>query len=292
MENDYVLVTPARNEEAYIEKTLQSVITQTLIPKKWVIVSDGSSDRTDEIVSKYAADYGFIQLLRADNDAKRNFSSKVKAIMAGINEIKDLKYQFIGNLDADVSFNPHYFECIIEKFNGNKKLGIAGGLVIDVVKDKLIRRVINTSWSVSGAVQLFRRKCHEEIGGYFPLERGGEDAIAEVMARKYGWKVKTFTELKVLHHRRTGTAQINLLSWKFTQGIGDYSLGYHPLFEISKFLFRIKEKPYLLASFFRMCGFFWASLKRKRRQLPDEVVTCVREEQLARLSSILSKLYH
>jgi len=124
----YVLITATKNEEAYIEKMIQSAIAQTILPKKWVIVSDGSKDRTEEIVNQYAAQYEFIDLLRADADPQRNFGSKARAIAAGYERVKSIYHDYVGILDADVSFSPTYYESIMQKFEQNPRLGIAGGI--------------------------------------------------------------------------------------------------------------------------------------------------------------------
>ena len=118
----YVLITAARNEEAYIEKTINSVISQTILPRKWVIVSDGSTDRTDQIVNKYAAKHDFIQLVHISGSTQRNFRSKVNAINIGYERLKHIEYEFIGILDADVSFKSDYFESILREFQKNPKL--------------------------------------------------------------------------------------------------------------------------------------------------------------------------
>ena len=102
--------------------------------------------------------------------------------------------------DADVTFDENYFESILTQFHENPSLGISGGVICDVINGKINHHVISADWSVSGAIQLFRRKCYEDIGGYIPIKRG-IDAIAEVMARMQGWEVRSFPEFKVLHHR-------------------------------------------------------------------------------------------
>ena len=119
---NYVIITPARNEEAYIEKTIQSVISQTILPRKWIIVSDGSTDKTEEIISRYAKENHFIQLLTSKGDLKRNFGSKVNAFNAGYQLLKDMSYDFICNLDADVTFSSNYFESILQEFDEWKQI--------------------------------------------------------------------------------------------------------------------------------------------------------------------------
>ena len=288
MKNSYVLVTAARNEEAYIEKTIQSVVNQTILPKRWVIVSDGSTDRTDEIVSQYAANYGFIKLVHAKPQGKRNYASKVNAIKVGFRLLKSVEYDFIGNLDADVSFGPDNYECILRKFEKNARLGIAGGIIFDFYDGGFQRQFASVN-SVGGPIQLFRLQCYQDIGGYIPLKKGGVDAIAEVMARMNGWEVRSFPEIRVMHHRRTGTEKGHILSARFRQGVMEYSHGNHPLFEMAKCVSRIREKPYVFGSLFRLLGYNWAFLRRDKREVADEVVKFLRREQIQRLFAVLPK---
>ncbi len=284
--NSYALITPARNEEAYIEKTIQSVISQTMLPEKWVIVSDGSIDRTDKIVNQYAAQYDFIQLLHLETDCNRNFGSKVNAFNAGYEKLKDTKYDFIGCLDADISFEKNYYEKILLKFSQNPKMGIGGGIILDLHDGKIHKRQTNFN-SVGCAVQLFRRQCFEEIGGYIPLKIGGEDAAAEAMARMHGWEVKSIPEMKVLHFRRTGTEGRGIYRARFLNGVEEYLLGYHPLFQMAKCFSRVKERPYLIGSFLRMCGYYWSWCRRYNRLVSTEFVTYLRREQMQKIWSIL-----
>ena len=287
MNNSYVLITTARNEEAYIEKTIQSVIRETILPKKWVIVSDGSTDRTDEIVKRYEAKYDFIQFVRVYPDPNRNFGSKIRAFNAGHDHLTNVRYDFIGNLDADVSFGPNYCQRILEEFEKNPKLGIGGGIILEPYRKGLRKQFTNLA-SVAGAVQMFRRQCYEDIGGYTPLEIGGVDALGEVMARMHGWEVRSFPNAEVFHHRATGTAKGGILSARFRQGVMEYSHGYHPLFEIAKCVFRVRERPYLFGSCFRLSGYTWAFLRRVQREVPEHVVKFLRREQMERLYNVIS----
>src|SRR5450432_3698348 len=111
----YVLITPARNEADYIELTLQSMVAQTVLPLKWVIVSDGSTDGTDDIVRRYMPDNPWIELLRMPERQERHFAGKAHAFNAGYDRVKDLDFDIVGNLDADVSFEPAHFEFLIGK---------------------------------------------------------------------------------------------------------------------------------------------------------------------------------
>ena len=282
----YVLITAARNEEDYIERTIRSVIAQTILPAKWVVVSDGSTDRTDEIVKRYADTYDFILLLHRSADQERNYGSKAKALKLAYEQLTGLAYDFIGNLDADVSFDSAYYEGVLKKLKENERLGIAGGIRFDFF-DGRFRRVHCAHNSVGGPFQLFRRQCYEEIGGYQPLRFGTIDSVAETMARMCGWDVEHFPEFKVYHYRCTGTAGGGLARARFKVGAQNYSIGYHPLFQTVRCLSRLFHYPPLIGSLSELAGYFWAFLKRREREVSDDFVWYLRAEQLGRLRSIL-----
>jgi glycosyltransferase involved in cell wall biosynthesis len=284
----YVLITPARDEEDFIETTIKSIISQSILPQKWIIVNDGSTDKTNEIIAKYSKQYDFIESVYLSDSLKRDFSSKVNAISAGLSKMLDIEYNFLGNLDADITLNSNYYEKIIHKFEQDNNLGIAGGKIFDVIDGKAIEDISRID-SVGGQVQFFRRKCFEDVGGYLPLEMGGEDSIAEVMARMRGWKVQTFPDVTVLHNRRTGTAQTSIYVARFRHGMQEYLYGTHPLFEIAKCVYRIKERPYVIGSLLRACGYFWAFLRMERKYIPEEVVRYVQREQMVKLTGIFRR---
>lgn len=290
VDNTYVLITPARDEEIYIEKTIQSVISQTILPVKWVIVSDGSTDRTDDIVKQYKDKHDFIYLLRRECDCSRNFASQIYAFKAGVRWLNGIEYDFIGKLDADTSFEPDYYQSVLERFQENPNLGIASGTILEL-DDGIYKPPFcfgSTSRNVPGAVQVFRRQCYEEIGGYIPLE-GGHDVVAQAVAQMKGWEVRSFPDIKVLHHRPTGSSYGNILYNRFHTGIKEYSYGNQPLFEIAKCFWRVREKPYVLGSCFRLSGYCWAFLRRVQREVPADVVGFMRHEQIQRLYEVFSK---
>jgi glycosyltransferase involved in cell wall biosynthesis len=280
--SNYVLITPARNEATYIEMAIQSVVAQTILPRKWVIVSDASTDGTDEIVREYLAKYDFIELVAVERAGKRNFGEQVNAFNRGLERIKGMRYEYLGNLDADVSFGPDYYKSILEKFRQSPALGIAGGFIYEKDKGEFKSLPMNTSRSVANAVQLFRRECFEGVGGYVPLKYGGHDWLVEVMARMNGWTVESFPGIEVFHHRPTSTAD-GILKGALQHGLMDHSLGSHPLFELLKCLRRVKSKPYALYAFLRMTGFVWGYFRREKRMVTQELVQYLRREQMQRL---------
>lgn len=282
----YVLVTPARNEETYIEATIRSVVAQTILPKKWIIVSDGSTDRTDEIARQYAEKHDWISFKRMPDHADRHFASKVFCFNSGYQAIKSLDFDIIGNLDADLSFEADYFEYLLDKFSRFPNLGVAGTPFIEDATQHYDYRFTNIE-HVSGACQLFRRNCFEAIGGYMPIKGGGIDWVAVTMARMKGWETRTFTDKSILHHRKMGTGKGNMLSAAFSLGQQDYYLGNHPLWESFRMIYQMKSKPYIIGGMFLFIGFAYASAKRIKRPIPSELVAFFRKEQMKRLSSLI-----
>jgi biofilm PGA synthesis N-glycosyltransferase PgaC len=278
----YTLVTAAYNEEGFIGDTIQSIIAQTVRPKKWVIVSDGSTDRTDEIVNKNAAAHDFIQLVRITEDHPRNWTAQVEAIRTGYAALRNLDFDFIGNLDADITFEPDYFQNLLAKFVNSPKLGLAGGYIYEQYGGVFKVRPTNSERSVPHAVQFFRRECYDSVGGYLALPHGGPDWHAEVCVQMKGWSVAAFPDLKVLHHRPTGTAG-NLLKHRFRQGLMDFSLGSDPAFEFVKCMRRLPENPVVAGAMTRLFGFIWSYISRKKVLVSQEFVEFLRRDQRERL---------
>jgi len=282
----YVLVTSAYNEEERIGHTIESVLRQTVLPLRWVIVSDGSSDSTDKIVRSYAEQHDFIRFLRIERAPGRSFGSKVRALQAGSKLLEGTNPSLIGNLDADVTVGPDYFESLIVCFEQRPSLGIAGGFVCEETDGEFRSRRSNRSYSVAHAAQLVRRECYDAIGGYAVLEYGGEDWHAQISAQMRGWETQAFPEFKIFHHRRTGEGD-NLLRHKFRQGRMDYSLGSGALFETLKCAERLPEKPFLLGSLARLAGFFWSAIRRDGRPVSAEFVSFLRQDQRQRIAALI-----
>lgn len=282
----YILITAAKNEESYIEKTIQSVLNQTIKPERWIIVSDGSTDQTNHIVEKYENEYKFIDLIALPPNKKRNFSSKVNALNKALRKFEGMEYDFLGNLDADVTLDKSYYEEVFRTFQSNPKLGIAGGIILDCVDDKVYRQNISLN-SVAGAIQVFRKQCFENIGYYIPFKYGGEDAYMEIMARMMDWEVQTLAELKVHHYRPTGTGMGSLSKANLRSGKMFYTLGYLPLFLLVRCFYRIFDKPVLLGSILNIIGYCSAFIKREKCPAGDEFIKFVRGEQKERLKSFL-----
>lgn len=278
----YALLTAAYNEEHYIEETIKSVVAQVLRPTIWVIVSDGSTDRTDEIVRQYTMDHPFIRFVRREKDDSREFASKVFALRAGFQMLTRDSFQFIGHLDADLWLDPCYFCNLLAKFGEDPELGVAGGWCFEKASNESWQpRPGNCIWSVPGAMQMFRSECYKDIGELLPIEYGGEDWYAEIRARMCGWRVRSFHELEARHLRASG-ARASLLRYCYRAGFMDFALGSHPLFEVAKLAKMSTTPPYLLHTLLRMLGFLMALCSRKRMVSPA-CVEFLQQEQLGRL---------
>jgi poly-beta-1,6-N-acetyl-D-glucosamine synthase len=278
---NYILITPARNEAQFIESTLKSVIAQTVLPLKWVIVSDGSTDGTDEIVRRYLGSYRWIELLRMPERVERHFAGKVLAFNAGYESIRNLNPEIVGNIDADVTFDPDHFEFLIRKAANNPSLGVFGAPFREG-NFRYDYRFTNIE-NVWGGCQLFRRECFEEIGGYMPLKGGCIDHVAVLSARLHGWQTRTFTEKVCIHHRIMGTAIQGSLKAKFKLGVKDQFVGNHPLWEIFRVIYQMKNRPYIGGAIALGLGYVWSMVRRSETPLSKEFVAFARREQMRRL---------
>jgi GT2 family glycosyltransferase len=279
----YVLVTAARNEAAVIERTLASVVGQTLPPAAWAVVSDGSTDGTDDLVARVAARHSFVQLVRVERDGPPSFAAKVDAIRAGYRFVAAVHHEFVGNLDADIELPPRYYEDLLSRLAARPRLGIAGGAVLERVGGADRRRRASRR-SVAGAVQLFRRSCWEAVGGYPAFEGGGEDAAVEVLARAHGFEVETVPGLEVVHHGRVLSGAGSVLRARAARGRANYRLGYHPVFQLASAAYRTTERPYVVGGLALLAGYAGAAWRRTPAVLPPELVLRLRREQLARLA--------
>ncbi|MFX0199395.1 MAG: methyltransferase domain-containing protein [Candidatus Hodarchaeota archaeon] len=242
-----------------------------------------------QIVRFDASRNSFIWFSQIQDRGQRSFASQVYAIKYGYEQIKNMHFAFLGILDADISFGPDYYKNILKKFDVNEKLGVAGGIVFDVYGEKILNpRKHSEKHHVAGGVQMFRRKCYEEIGGYIPITEGGQDVVAEVMARMYGWEVETFVDSSAYHNNPFGSGNIILLISRFREGKRAYLIGGHPLYQIARCIRRLLYKPLILGSIFTILGYLLCHMLREKREVSDSFVRYYREEQMSRIKARLS----
>lgn len=290
MTPNFVIITPAYNEAGYIGRTIESVLAQSVLPLRWVIVDDDSIDATPQIVSKYARQYDWIRLVRRVKDTQQSYySSNVYAIFEGIKNLGEIQYDYLAIVDADIALPRDYYSRIFERFEQDEKLGIASGIYMDRIGENQFRKVLSDRRSTPKAMMVFRRACFEKIGGFIPMKYGGEDTVACFAARMHGWKTWSFPDLVAIHNKPIGTGHSKgICTIRFRNGIADYYLGSPAFFMFSKCVRRFfKEKPFFCSGLMRFLGYFYASIwMREKRQIEDELVCYIRKELNSRLFSI------
>jgi biofilm PGA synthesis N-glycosyltransferase PgaC len=281
--NSFVLLTAARNEAAHLERTAASVAAQTAPPLRWILVDDGSTDATPAQVDALAGQHPFIEPVHRPPSADRSFRSKALALNEGYERVRRLTHQYVAILDADVTLEPDYYARVLAAMDSAPDLGVAGGVLYDRIGGRYVRQDNAMNWSVGGPVQTFRRACWEQIGGYFPSSYGGVDAIAEVMSRMRGWRVKTLPDIPAYHQRPTGSeGQARGRAW-LKLGTQNYLIGYHPLFMAARCLRQAFRPPWIIGGLALAAGYAAAVCRRRPRELPADFVRFLRAEQLRRL---------
>jgi poly-beta-1,6-N-acetyl-D-glucosamine synthase len=282
----YLLVTAARNEETFLELTIQSVVNQTVRPVRWLIVSDGSTDRTDEIVARHAAQHDWIQLYRMPERQARDFGGKARSFNTGYGLIKNIPHDVIVSLDADITFDPEFFEFLLSRLAQDPQLGIVGAPFSEDGMTYDYR--YSSADHVSGACQVFRRECFAVIGGYVEAKGGGIDVIAVLTARMKGWRTHTFVEMTCEHHRPMGSANhSDRLTMNYKLGQRQYCLGFHPLWQLFRSAYQMTRQPYVIAGAALGAGYFAAMLKRVPRLISPELVAFQQRDQMRRLRKFL-----
>jgi poly-beta-1,6-N-acetyl-D-glucosamine synthase len=278
MNPKYVIITPVRDEEKYIRKTFESVVAQTIIPCEWIIVDDGSSDRTPAIIDEFAAQYPWIKALHRPNTGIRSTGGGIAGFLFGFEHLQTADWQFLVNLDGDLSFASDYFQKCFEQFVANPKLGITGGTIHNKIGDELHLEKV-AAFHVRGATKIYRRECWESLGGMW--NGLGWDTIDEVKANMRGWETRSL-DLPLVHYRFTGTAGGRW--WGFTKnGQADYIVGYHPAFFGAKFFRRLFKAPFILGASGLAYGWISAYWKHPKKVKDPEFVAYVRQQQMRRL---------
>ena len=283
------MITPARNEEAFVGETIESVLRQTVRPERWVIIDDGSTDRTADIVAEYTTGNPWIELIRLPHRQERHFAGKIHAFNVGFERVKSLEFQLLANLDADVSLQPDHFEFLIRKFSEDARLGVAGTAYTQPGFYSATDSFEGEE-SVAGPLQLFRYECFRDIGGYTPNRLGGVDWIAVTTARMKGWKTRNFRDRCFHHQRSMGTAGRNAVTAMFFHGWKDYLLGSGPLWELFRVVYRITKRPLLFGGLALGAGYGWAAIRRVPRPVSAELVRFYRLEQSRKLKRIIGSV--
>jgi glycosyltransferase involved in cell wall biosynthesis len=278
-----VVITPVRNEEAFLRKTIDSILRQTLLPAEWIIVDDGSSDGTANIVSEVANIYPWIKLVKKSDRGRREVGGGVvDAIYHGLAHISVKEYDYLSKLDGDVVLGQKYIETLIQKFTDDPRLGIASGIVVQEEAGKVVRRRCVREFAY-GPARIWKRECFDDVGQLF--RSAGWDSLDCYKAMEKGWKTWVFddSELEIFCLRRIGSSERSLLHGYLRDGRSAYFRKDHPLYLIFSGIFRMADPPYLICGVCRLMGYLVAAAKNSP-QCPDEsLVLFLRKWQLEKL---------
>ena len=278
----YIIITPVRDEVQHIEKTIHSVAAQTVLPSQWIIVDDGSTDGTAELLDRESARNPWIIVIHRENRGYRAAGGGViDAFYAGYSRVDGAPWDFVVKLDGDLSFDPDYFERCFKIFDIESRLGIGGGTICQLENGQTrVDSKGDPPFHVRGATKIYRRACWNVIS---PLVRApGWDTIDEVKANLRGWSTRTFAHLTLIQHKPTGGADGNWRNW-FKNGRANYITGYHPLFMTAKCLKRAWQRSFLVESMALFAGYASGYVKRVP-QVPDaDAIRYLRQQQIRRL---------
>ncbi|MCG8591469.1 MAG: glycosyltransferase family 2 protein [Proteobacteria bacterium] len=282
MRTRYVIITPTRDEERTVEQTLRSVTSQTVRPVRWVIVNDGSTDRTREIIERYLPEHPWIELVdRVDRGYRALGGGVVDAFDCGFERVRDLGWDFVVKLDADLAFEPDYFERLLQRFDDNPKLGMASGKTF-LVEGGQKRIEYCHDEHVRGPAKMYARDCFERIGGLEPVR--GWDMIDETRAQMLGLETRSFLDLEIIHLRPIDGRQSQVLRSRFEMGKLYYFLGYHWLYHLVRSARSAwQDYPRGIGGIMLLLGYFTAAL-RGAEQYDPEYVAFVHRKQRERLS--------
>jgi glycosyltransferase involved in cell wall biosynthesis len=279
-EKKYIVITPVRDEEKYIENVIRSMISQHVIPVEWIIVDDGSTDRTGSIVEDYSSRYSWLRVIHRENRGSRKpGGGVVEAFYDGLNSLSTSDWDFLVKLDGDLSFDSDYFKKCFDHFDDDPKLGIGGGDIYHDIGGKLALEK-NPAFHVRGATKIYRKACWDALGGL--IAAPGWDTLDEVKANMLGWKTRCFSDLILVHHKYTGSADGRWGGW-VKNGRANYISGYHPVFMMLKCIRRAFKKPVLISALGLFYGFVSGYLKDIPQVGDRALITYLRKQQMNRI---------
>jgi poly-beta-1,6-N-acetyl-D-glucosamine synthase len=280
MKQSYIVITPAKNESDYIRFTIKSMINQSIKPQKWIIVDDGSTDSTYEIIKEAEQNNNWIKIIRKNTlDKRAPGANVVNAFNYGLSTIKE-DYNYLVKLDADLEFDEDYFEKLIKQFEINSNLGIAGGYCVNSIRGEKIKMDNTPEFHVRGATKMYRQKCFIEIGGLMP--KFGWDGIDEMKAMMLGWETKSFRDILVFHLRPTGK-ETGLLRYAWRRGVLNYFMGYNPLYLVLSSINNFSKKPYILFGITLLAGYIYSYITNSEQINDKNLIKFIKQFQSQRI---------
>ncbi len=279
----YIIITPVRNEESFLEQTIKSVLAQTIKPIQWIIVNDGSTDSTRSIIERYLSNK-WITVIDRPNKGHRAGKGPAEAFNISLSYISS-DYDFIVNLDGDVSFDSDYFEKIFNKFKNNSCLGIASGKSYYLKRGKTVL-YRSSDTSTMGPSKVYRKECFLDIGGVLE-ENICWDMLDNIRAQMKGWDTKSFGDISFIHYKQIGYKQGSILKGCYTTGNILYFYGYHPLYILAKGIYRMCESPFIIGGLYTIIGYYAAWFTRKDRYHDKNLIAYMQTKQMQKLAAQL-----
>jgi len=285
-----VVITPVKDEEIFVQKTLDSMVHQTVQPTRWIIVDDGSTDQTPQILERYAHSFTFITVItRARGEVRQPGPAVVRAFNLGYETATGLDYDFLVKLDCDLSFDPDYFERLLLKMRAEPNLGIASGVYFEAADGVTWKEIEMPPYHAAGASKVIRRACFEQIAGFIPAR--GWDTVDEIRAMACGWRTTHFRELKIRHWKPEGTG-IGSMRTNFMHGEIYYLTGGSKLFFLFKVLHRLTQRPFLIAGAALLWGYVWTFFSKKNRLVTLDEARCYQALLNERICRRFGRLIH
>lgn len=286
MNKSYVIITPAHNEESYIRFTLESVVEQTLLPEQWVIVDDGSTDGTANIVRSYTDKFPWIKLVTNPTIGNKpeGGSKIVQAFYLGHRAVDVSDFEFVVKLDADLTLPTRYFEEVSNTFLADPTVGMCGGFLTEYSAGKW-ERASSAKYHLRGAIKAYRKNCFDQIGG-IPATLLW-DGIDEMKAMSIGWKVKIL-DLEVKHHRKSSTLINRGMSSSYSAGKQYYKHGYDLFLALCRSVtYGMRTKPYYLSTLGFLSGYISDWWKKSPKSVTPELGIFIRKYQYNRIKKII-----
>jgi poly-beta-1,6-N-acetyl-D-glucosamine synthase len=279
MNRSYLLISPGRNEAGYMRNTLDSVIAQTVRPKTWVIVDDGSTDDSPKILAEYAARHDWIKVVtRRDRGGRAVGPGVVEAFYAGYETIDPDDYEYLCKLDLDLILPPRYFEELMLRMEADPTIATCSGKSYIHHNGEFVSERHGDETSI-GATKFYRRWMFQQLGGF--VREVMWDGIDCHRCRMQGWHAVSWDvpDLRFTHLRPQGSSQKGILTGRMRHGFGQYFMGTSPVYMLANAVNRINEKPYVLGSIMMMWGYFWSWVQRKPRYEDPEFRRFLRQWQ-------------
>ena len=279
MDDSYLLISPCRNEADFMVDTLESVVNQSVLPAKWIIVDDGSTDATPEILQKYSDQYDFIHIVTRENRGHRSVGPGViEAFYAGL-DIVDLNiYQFVCKLDLDLELPVGYFQLLMQRMNENPRIGTCSGKPYNRCDDRLVSEKRGDEMSV-GMTKFYRVNCFQQIGGF--VSEVMWDAIDCHRCRQLGWIACSWDDpdLRFVHLRIMGSSQDSVYQGRMRHGFGQYFMGTSLMYMFATSVYRMLHPPYIFGGMAMFWGYLKSLVKRAPRYRDENLQKFIRRYQ-------------